>query len=169
MNLADAIRQAALKGGPFNDPPEATTATILTSAAVPARPEAAVESSLEAGTETVPSIPTPTSEPAPPSLRVAQDEDEPGTRGGTGNVVRLELFLSPDQLRNVFGAIVSTQHTVLTLREAAAYLRVSAAALEQMANEQQIPAFMIDGKWRFSRAAVDEWLACQGHTKEKEA
>lgn len=153
MNLADAIRQAAQKGaGPLSDPPEMPTTSVVATAAVPARQE-----------------PILTPEPEPPSLRIAPEEEDPGTRGGTGNVVRLELFLSPDQLRNVFGAIVSTQHTVLTLREAAAYLRVSAAALEQMAAEQQIPAFMIDGKWRFSRAAVDDWLACQGHTKEKEA
>jgi excisionase family DNA binding protein len=86
-----------------------------------------------------------------------------------GNVVRLELFLSPEQLNSVFRAVVATQHSVMTLREAAAYLRVSPGTLETMAQEGQIPAFLIDGRWRFARNSVDEWLNMQSLHKEMEA
>ena len=37
--------------------------------------------------------------------------------------------------------------------------------LEQMANEGKVPALLIDGKWRFARTAVDEWLNLQGQQR----
>lgn len=74
------------------------------------------------------------------------------------NVVRLELVLNPEQLSSLLRAIVNGQHSVLTLREAAAYLRLPSNVIDQMATEGKIPALAIDGKWRFSYAALDEWL-----------
>lgn len=84
----------------------------------------------------------------------------------TGSVVRLELFLSPEQLTNLFRAVSATQHSMMTLREAATYLRVHAAVLEQMAQDGEIPAFNIDGRWRFPKSGVDEWLTLQAFRKE---
>jgi excisionase family DNA binding protein len=48
---------------------------------------------------------------------------------------------------------------VLTLEEAARYLRVSPAVLIQLADWQQVPARRVAGVWRFSRAALHAWLA----------
>jgi excisionase family DNA binding protein len=87
-----------------------------------------------------------------------------------GNVVRLEMFLTAEQIALLFKSIVTGQHTVMTLREAAAHLRMNAHALEAMATEGEIPAFQLDGRWRFSRAAVDEWLSLRPlERKDQEA
>ena len=74
------------------------------------------------------------------------------------NVVRLELVLNPEQLSSLLRAIVNGQHSVLTLREAAAYLRLPSNLVDQMASEGKLPGLSIDGKWRFTYSALDEWL-----------
>jgi excisionase family DNA binding protein len=47
---------------------------------------------------------------------------------------------------------------VLTLAEAAAYLRVSEEELRQSAGSQGLPGRQIGGQWRFSRSAIQDWL-----------
>ncbi len=47
---------------------------------------------------------------------------------------------------------------VLTLEEAAAYLRLSPGELSQLADWRQVPGRRIGAHWRFSRAALLEWL-----------
>lgn len=149
MNLADAIRQAAqTNGSPLPAEVPAPKIEVIDTQAT--RPTAPMESTMEQHEET--------RLPDPPSTAVSH-----------GGVVRLELFLSPEQLSGLFRAVVANQHTVMTLREAAQYLRMAPSALEQMAGEGQVPALLIDGKWRFSRAAVDEWLNLQGQGRLKEA
>ena len=150
MNLADAIRQAAhTTGVPL--PSEAPAAEITVVDNPNWTPEAAEAAQPEGQAHEV---------------RVP-DQPSPAVAGGS--VVRLELFLSPEQLSGLFRAVVGVQHTVMTLREAANYLRVPAGALEQMAQEGNVPAFLIDGKWRFQRAGLDEWLSLRSHQKEAEA
>jgi excisionase family DNA binding protein len=97
----------------------------------------------------------PVQAPEPPSLQIAN-----------GSVVRLELFLSPEQLSGLFRAVIANQHSVMTLREAAQYLRMSPAKLELMAQEGEIPGLQLDGRWRFTRSAVDEWMSLQSFRKE---
>ncbi len=79
--------------------------------------------------------------------------------------VRLEMFLSPEQLQGLFRSVMATQHSVMTLREAAHFLRVHTHVLEELAEANGVPAFQVDGKWRFSRASLDEWLQVQSVTK----
>jgi excisionase family DNA binding protein len=55
---------------------------------------------------------------------------------------------------------------VLTLPEAAAYLRVSEDALRQLAAGQVIPARKIGEEWRFLKEAVRDWLR-GGHPVEE--
>ncbi len=74
------------------------------------------------------------------------------------NTVRLELVLTPEQLSNLLRAIVAGQHSVMTLREAASYLRLPGTVVDQLATEGKLPALSIDGKWRFTHAALDEWM-----------
>lgn len=79
----------------------------------------------------------------------------------SGNVVRLELFLSAEQMSGLFRAIMAGQHTVMTAREAAAYLRVGKDTLMKLAEEGEIPGIVIDGRWRFPKPNLDEWLTMQ--------
>ena len=162
MNLADAIRQAAQQTGaqlPSAEPkPEVVDATSAfakaakapTPAAAPAPATPAQGFQTDAMTQVELTSVEDARVPLPPSIPV-----------GNGSVVRLELFLSPDQMASLFKAVVATQHSVMTLREAAAYLRIPAHTLEQMAQEGEVPAFMIDGRWRLPRHGVDEWLFAQ--------
>ncbi|MBW3543120.1 MAG: helix-turn-helix domain-containing protein [Planctomycetes bacterium] len=46
---------------------------------------------------------------------------------------------------------------VMTLEEAAAYLRVTEEQVERLAGKE-IPARQIEGQWRILRSAVDDWL-----------
>jgi excisionase family DNA binding protein len=57
-------------------------------------------------------------------------------------------------------AATSPTHEVLTLAEAAAYLRILEDALEKLAAERAIPARKIGDEWRFSRTALHDWLRC---------
>jgi excisionase family DNA binding protein len=84
-----------------------------------------------------------------------------------GTTVRLEMFLTPDQLSSLFKAVAAGQHAMLTAREAASILRIPVSSLETMAQNGEVPGFQIDGRWRFSKQALDEWLiARQKSTKE---
>jgi excisionase family DNA binding protein len=47
---------------------------------------------------------------------------------------------------------------VLTLAETAAYLRVPEAELARMAGSLGLPGRLIGSEWRFSRAAIQDWL-----------
>src|SRR5262245_18928782 len=47
---------------------------------------------------------------------------------------------------------------VLTLAEAADYLRVPEAALVDLVNQQEIPAQKIGGEWRLLKRALTDWL-----------
>ncbi len=48
---------------------------------------------------------------------------------------------------------------ILTLAEAAAYLRISEKDVLQMVYEQRLPARQVGAEWRFSKAAIQEWLS----------
>lgn len=51
---------------------------------------------------------------------------------------------------------------VLTLAEAAEYLRVANEKLADLATEGGVPARRIGGEWRFLRRALDDWLRYSG-------
>jgi len=94
------------------------------------------------------------------SLEISTLGDHP-MAAGSGNVVRLELFLDPSQMNAMLKALINSHQYVMTLREAASYLRISSQKLERMANEHEVPGFLIDGRWRFPKVALDEWLSVQ--------
>ena len=97
-----------------------------------------------------------------------QAPEPPPTSVTSGNAVRLELFLSGEQMTAMLRAIMAGQHSVLTLREAAAYLRVSPSTLEKLVESDEIPGVEIDGRWRFPKLNLDEWLLEKLHkSKEK--
>jgi excisionase family DNA binding protein len=60
---------------------------------------------------------------------------------------------------------------VMTLAEAAAYLRIDEKALRELAGNQEIPGRKIGSEWRFSRGALLDWLRraapANGTTREE--
>lgn len=164
MNLADAIRQAASSASAHRaaegyEPPNFQAAkeapTVDNTSQQPTTSPAAFQigDNEDAGAFDF-AVDAVTSEPVPMP-------EGPTQTVRSGNVVRLELFLSPEQLNQLFRALVATQHGMLTLREAAQYLRVHPNTVEQMALEGSIPGLQIEGRWRFPKSSLDEWLNLQ--------
>jgi excisionase family DNA binding protein len=85
-----------------------------------------------------------------------------------GNAVRLEIFLNGEQMAGMLKAIMAGQHSVLTVREAASYLRISPKTIERLAEEGEIPVVEIDGRYRFPKSNLDDWLASQSAENEEE-
>lgn len=56
----------------------------------------------------------------------------------------------------VNGPVVSE---VLTLAEAAAYLRLPEAEVISLVNSQGLPGRLIGAEWRFFKAAIQQWLS----------
>ncbi len=56
---------------------------------------------------------------------------------------------------------------VLTLAEAAAYLRVTEEDVEELATRGEFPGRVIRGQWRFLKAAMQDWLRSAPSQKEK--
>ena len=50
---------------------------------------------------------------------------------------------------------------IMTLKEAATWLRLSERALYDLARQRRLPAVQLGGKWLFPRAALGAWLARQ--------
>lgn len=55
---------------------------------------------------------------------------------------------------------------VLTLAEVAAYLRLTEQAILSTVSSQNLPGRLIDGEWRFLKAAVNQWLSVSHSTSE---
>lgn len=167
MNLADAIRKAAQSGGTpaFAQAVASSEPTFVVAQPEPEaqpQPQPEPQVQLEPATFEVSPEETQIEEP----MTNQNQEPEANHPHPAGNVVRLELFLSPEQFHNLFKAVFTTQHSVLTLREAANYLRIPAPSLETMAAEGQVPAMQVDGRWRFTKTALDEWISTQQLRKE---
>ena len=47
---------------------------------------------------------------------------------------------------------------ILTISEAAQYLRISLSSLYKLAQKGRIPAQKVGKHWRFRREAIDRWL-----------
>ena len=53
----------------------------------------------------------------------------------------------------------AVEEEVVTLDEAATFLRVEAPALAELAERGKVPGRKLGGEWRFSRRALLDWLA----------
>jgi excisionase family DNA binding protein len=58
------------------------------------------------------------------------------------------------------------QNEVLTLTEAAAYLRVSPEVLQQIVKTEAIPGRRLGTEWRFLKTALQDWLATPREMKK---
>lgn len=138
MNLVDAIR-AASKNPNEAAPPAVEVKTVVNKS--------------ETNTTQLPS------ETIPGASDVYEPQSvSPAVINSAGSVVRLELFLSPEQMHQMLRGILQGAHTVMTLRETTQHLRINANSLTELAQAGEIPAFMVDGQWKFPRQAVDEWI-----------
>ena len=61
----------------------------------------------------------------------------------------------------VFAEIHQQMPDVLTLKEAARFLRLSERSLYELARAQKLPAAQLGGKWLFPRRQLERWLAAQ--------
>lgn len=68
-----------------------------------------------------------------------------------------KIQLTEDQMEQLRASMASTPE-VMTLSEAAAYLRVGRTSVLDMVHDEGLPAAKLAGKWRFKRSAVDQWL-----------
>lgn len=98
---------------------------------------------------------------APTGVALASDELE------AMPTVRFEVRLTQQQLHDLLLWMARHLHPVMTLREAAHYLRLRTAELLTLAENGDIPAFKVDGKWRFLKTALDEWMLAQRATELK--
>ena len=58
-------------------------------------------------------------------------------------------------------ATSAVQGDILTIREVAAYLKVTERTIYRLAAAKRIPAFKVGGTWRFSRADIEVWIKQQ--------
>lgn len=169
MNLADAIRKAAqTSGAPLGQPEVAKVSPPAPTAQQP-QPAQPVQPAQVAQPEPA-AKPVEVKATEENILAKEQEQVKPLDAQDVPhghNVVRLELVLNPEQLKGFFGAVIASQHSVLTLREAASFVRVSQKSLEHMAEEGNVPGMLVDGKWRFTREALEDWLSA--HPQKKEA
>ena len=100
---------------------------------------------------------------AEPRLAEPPHEGAPAASEDTDSIqtVRFEVRLTNQQLHDLLQWLARNLHPVMTLREAARYLRLHTAELESLAQSGVIPAFKVDNKWRFLKAALDEWMLAQ--------
>jgi excisionase family DNA binding protein len=57
----------------------------------------------------------------------------------------------------------------MTIDELAAYLQVAKSTLYKLAQEGKVPGQKVGKHWRFSREAIDEWLASGSSTRSASA
>ncbi len=149
MNLVDAIRQAALGA---REPLGSVQAHVLKDPAIEAvQPDA--NDPNDSATVAV--------NMAEAMQAAGEQADDSFPHGYGLNLVRLEVFLTPEQMAAMLKGALTSQRSVMTLREAAAYLRLHINVVERMAQEGKLPGFTIEGSWRFLKASIDEWLSAQ--------
>lgn len=165
MNLADAIRKAAEKGlpeetaaRPWAAGPRGAVRPDPAETPIPhLQLELSEPESVEITGETADEKTEATDSEPQAEERPTQYFPEPPTVT-SGNVVRLELFLNSEQMTGLLKAILAGQHSVLTLKEAAAYLRISPNSLQELAEQGEVPGVQMNGTWRFPKASLDEWM-----------
>ncbi|MCS6918806.1 MAG: helix-turn-helix domain-containing protein [Fimbriimonadales bacterium] len=112
----------------------------------------------------------PTPEPA---SAVAPTAPTPSDEPEHVQTVRFEVRLTNQQLYDLLQWMARNLHPVMTLREAASYLRLRTSEVAALAENGDVPAFKVDGKWRFLKSALDEWMlaqrAAEFNLKEEEA
>jgi len=61
---------------------------------------------------------------------------------------------------------MTTGDEVLTLSEAASYLKINEQTARRLAREGQIPAFKVGGSWRSKKSLLDRWAEGQSTARQ---
>ena len=77
--------------------------------------------------------------------------------------VRIELFLSPDQIQHLLKDSIGAQRTIMTAHEVALLLRTTTKNVEHLAEEGKLPGFLLENAWRFNRETIDEWVSAHSN------
>lgn len=194
MNLADAIRKAGASPVPRISEQTAAVQPVVAAESVdvpsafrPEEPKPASDTKIEMVPMTAQEVASVFSLNVPAGeSETAQSEEDSMTDGNaneehiatlagalessteSGGVVRFEFRLDAEDLSMVLRQVMARKHGVLTLREAAAFLRISPHALTEMAEKSEVPAIMLDGRWRFPKTALTEWLEAHSRAQEND-
>jgi excisionase family DNA binding protein len=63
--------------------------------------------------------------------------------------------------------ITANVREVMDIRQAAAYLGISADSLYRYASENTVPAFRLGNRWRFKKSRLDAWMDEQSGSSEQ--
>ena len=55
---------------------------------------------------------------------------------------------------------------ILTIPEMAELLKVAEKTVYALAQRREVPGFKVGGQWRFSRAAINEWIEARTHSAD---
>ena len=77
----------------------------------------------------------------------------------------LETIPSESTQTNIQTTAISSSIDILTLEEAANYLRLSPEVLRRSAEKSQVPGKLFEGEWRFSKVAIDRLLSTPVETQ----
>lgn len=56
---------------------------------------------------------------------------------------------------------------IMTIKEVAAYLKLTEKTAYRLAAEGTIPGFKVGGSWRFRRGEIDKWIESEMNRKAK--
>lgn len=153
MNLVDAIRAAAQKP---QEPIETSLIPVSENQSTHhERGTPATASSQQAQTE---------STSVPQAKPVQDNQNTPMTLEDHMDgirMVRFEVLLTQQQVGDLMQWLAHNMRSVMTLRETAHYLRLRATQVQALAEHGDLPAFRVDGKWRFLKTTLDEWMSLQ--------
>ncbi|MDD4573140.1 MAG: helix-turn-helix domain-containing protein [Sphaerochaeta sp.] len=65
--------------------------------------------------------------------------------------------------------MITSKNEVLTLQECSRYLKIAESTIYVLARNGRIPAQKVGRNWRFSKNALDKWLAGEITLPEPEA
>lgn len=57
---------------------------------------------------------------------------------------------------------------ILTLNEACIHLRISESTMRRWLKDEKIPAYKMEGQWRFLLHEIDEWMIQDGKVERGE-
>lgn len=62
--------------------------------------------------------------------------------------------------------MLDRENEVLTIDELSAYLKIAKSTLYKLAQEGKLPSQKVGKHWRFSKAAIDQWLSENEQTEQ---
>lgn len=58
-------------------------------------------------------------------------------------------------------SLIANGEGILTIKEVAAYLKVTERTIYRLSQAKKIPSFKVGGMWRYLRKDIDAWIAKQ--------